>query len=55
MESTASMNSRPTQQMESKNRVMADAWNSKKHSVTADPYIAGHKRVKLHLEIIKEY
>ena len=55
MESTTSMNARPTHQMESKNRVMADAWNCKKHSVTADPYIAGHKRVTVDLEIVNEY
>jgi hypothetical protein len=41
--------------MESKNRVVADTWNCKKHSVTADPYISGHKRVTGDLEIVKEY
>jgi hypothetical protein len=55
MESTASMNSRPTHQIDSKNRVLADAWKCKKHSVTDDPYIAGHKRVIVDLEIVKEY
>jgi hypothetical protein len=55
MESTASMNLWPTHQIGSKNRVMADAWNCKKHSITADTYIAGHKRVTVDLEIVKEY
>jgi hypothetical protein len=41
--------------MESKNIVMVDAWNCKKSSVTADPYIAGHRRVTVDLEIVKEY
>jgi hypothetical protein len=41
--------------MESKNRVMVNAWNCQKHSVTADPYIASQNRVTVDLEILNEY
>jgi hypothetical protein len=41
--------------MESKNRVMADAWNCKKRYLTVAPYIAGKKRVIVDLEIVNEY
>jgi hypothetical protein len=37
MESTASLKSLPTHQIDSKNRVMADTWNCQKCYVTADP------------------
>jgi hypothetical protein len=37
MELTASMNSQPRHQIDRKNKVMADAWNSKKRYVMADP------------------
>jgi hypothetical protein len=55
MESTASMNSRPTHQIDRTNRVIADAWNCQKCYVTADPKIAGRKRVTVDLEIANEY
>jgi hypothetical protein len=35
------MNSRPTHQIDSKNRVMADAWNCQKRYVTVNPQIGG--------------
>ena len=54
-ESTASMNSRPTHQIDSTNRVKADAWNCQKRYVTADLEIAGENRVTLDLEIVNEY
>jgi hypothetical protein len=39
MESTASINSQPTHEIESKIRVMVDAWNRNKHYVIADSQI----------------
>jgi hypothetical protein len=41
--------------IDSKNRVMTDAWNCQKCYVTADPYIAGEKTVTVDLEIVNEY
>jgi predicted transposase YbfD/YdcC len=55
MESTASMNSRSTHQIDSKNRVMADAWNCQKRYVTTDRQISGENRVTVDLEIVNEY
>jgi hypothetical protein len=52
MESTASMNSRPTYQIDSKNRVMADVWNCQKRYFTADPKIISENRVPVELEIV---
>jgi hypothetical protein len=49
------MNSRPTHQIDSTNRVKADAWNCQKRYVTADLEIAGENRVTLDLEIVNEY
>jgi hypothetical protein len=54
MESAPSLNSRPTHQIDSKNRVMADTWNCKKRYVTVDPEIAGENRVTVDLEIVNE-
>jgi hypothetical protein len=42
-------------QIDRKNRVMADAWNCKKFDVTADPEITIIYNVFVDLEIIKEY
>jgi hypothetical protein len=50
MESTASMNSRPTHQIDSKNIVMTDAWHCQKRYDTADPSSAGQNRVTVDLE-----
>jgi hypothetical protein len=44
-----------TRQGDSKNRVMAAAWNCEKHYVTADLYITGQNRVTVDLEIVNEY
>jgi hypothetical protein len=55
MELTALMNSRPTHQIDSKNRVMVDLWNCKKRYVTADPQIDGENRVTVDLEIVNKY
>jgi hypothetical protein len=55
MESTTSMNSRRTHQIDSKNRAMADSWNCQKRYVVADPLIAGENRVTVDLEIINKY
>jgi hypothetical protein len=49
------MNSRPTHQLDRKNRVMADAWNCQKRYVMADPQIGGENRVTVDLEIVNEY
>jgi hypothetical protein len=54
MDSTALVNSRPTHQMDSKNRVMADTWNCKKCSVSAHPKIVSENRVPVDLEIVTE-
>jgi len=54
MEPTSWMNSRPTHQIDSKNRVMADAWSCQKCYVTADPLIVSKNRVIVELEIITE-
>jgi hypothetical protein len=55
MESTPLMNSRPTHQLDSKNRVMAEAWNCQKRYFTGDPQIGGENRVTMVLEIVHEY
>jgi hypothetical protein len=55
MESTASLNSRRTHQIQIKNRVKAEAWNCQKHYVAADPQIDGENRATVDLEIIDEY
>jgi hypothetical protein len=39
MESTASKNSRPTRETESKDRLMFDAWNRQTHYASVDPEI----------------
>ena len=49
------MNSRPTQQIDSKNGVMADAWNCQKRDVTTDPQIMSKNLVGVDLEIVIEY
>jgi len=49
------MNLRPTHQIDSKNRVMADVWNCQKCYVTSDPQIGGENRVSIDLEIVNEY
>jgi len=53
-ESTASMNSRPTHDIDSQNIVMGDAWNRQKHYVTADAEVVGEIWVTLEREIIIE-
>jgi hypothetical protein len=55
MESTTSMNSRRTHQIDSKNRAMADSWNCQKRYVVVDPLIAGENRVTVDLEIVNKY
>jgi hypothetical protein len=55
MESTTSLNSQPTHQINSKNRVMVDAWNCQKRYVMVDPQIGGENIVTVDLEIINEY
>jgi hypothetical protein len=49
------MNSQPTHQIDSKTRVMVDAWNFQKRYVTADLQIGGKNRVTRDLEIINKY
>jgi hypothetical protein len=49
------MNSPPMHQIDSKNRVMVDAWNCQKRYVTSDPQISGENRVSIDLEIVNEY
>jgi hypothetical protein len=49
------MNSRQTHQIDSKHRVMVDAWNSKKRYVTADPQFDGENKLTVELEIVNEY
>jgi hypothetical protein len=49
------MNSRPTHQIDSKNRVMADAWNCQKRYVIVDPQIVSENKVLVELEIDNEY
>jgi hypothetical protein len=49
------MNSRPTHQIDSKNRLMADEWNCQKRYFTFDPYIINEKKDTVDLEIINEY
>jgi len=49
------MNSRPTHQIDSKNRVMADTWNCQKLYVIADPLIASENKATVDLEIANEY
>jgi hypothetical protein len=49
------MNSRPTHQIDSKNRLMADEWNCQKRYFTYDPYIINEKKDTVDLEIINEY
>jgi hypothetical protein len=49
------MNSRPTHQIDSKNRVMVGPWNCQKCYVTVDPQIGGKNRIMIDLEIITEY
>jgi hypothetical protein len=50
-----SVNEFMTRQGDSKNRVMAAAWNCQKRYVTADLYITGQNRVTVDLEIVNEY
>jgi len=49
------MNSRPTHQIDSKNRVKADTWNCQKRYVTANPQIDSENKVTVDLEIVNEY
>jgi hypothetical protein len=49
------MNSRPTHQIDRKNRIMVDTWNCKKRYVIVDPKIGSENRVTVDLEIINEY
>jgi hypothetical protein len=41
--------------MDSKNRVMADAWNCQKRYANADPQIVSENKVPVELEIDNEY
>jgi hypothetical protein len=41
--------------IDSKNKVMAEAWNCQKRYGTADPQIARENRVPVDLEIVNEY
>jgi hypothetical protein len=43
------------QQIDSKNGVMADAWNCQKRDVTTDPQIMSKNLVGVDLEIVIEY
>jgi hypothetical protein len=54
VESTASMNSRPTHQIDNKNRVMAHARNCQKRYVLTNPQNRQCKHSPLDLEIITE-
>jgi len=55
MEPTVSINSRPPHQINSKNRVKPDVWNSQKRYGTTDPWIISENRVPTELEIVNEY
>jgi hypothetical protein len=54
MESTASTNSGPTHEIDSKNKVKVDAWNCQKQYVMAYPLIFNENRVTV-VKIINEY
>jgi hypothetical protein len=51
MEWTASKNSRPTRETDSKNRFMFDAWNRQTHYASADPEIDSENWVTVKREI----
>jgi hypothetical protein len=54
MEATASKNSRPTRETNTKNIFMFDAWNRQTHYASADPEIGSENRVTVEREIIFE-